>query len=87
MKERVDMSTFWLAKVKNGGLDQQKASFGSIIGPFSVAYIYRCSLGIIRVWLWRENTLLRVSPLFFLSHHRVFDFVPFYFGFGLILKI
>ena len=34
-----------------------------------------------RVQFWTENTLLRVSPLFFLSHSRVFDFVSFYFGF------
>ena len=34
----------------------------------------------------RENTLLRVSPLFFLNHFRVCDFIHFYFGFGVILK-
>ena len=41
-----------------------------------------CILDLMRVWFWKENTLLRLSPLFFLIHSRVFDFVPFYFGFG-----
>ena len=45
-----------------------------------------CSLDVIRVQILRENTLLRVSPPFFLNHFRVCDFVHFYFGFGVILK-
>ena len=36
-----------------------------------------CILDLMRVRFWKKNTLLRVSPLFFLSHSRVFDFVPF----------
>ena len=34
----------------------------------------------------RENTFLKVSRHFFLSHSRVFDFVPFYFGFGVDIE-
>ena len=48
--------------------------------------INTCSLDTSRVLILRENTLLRVSHLFFLNHFRVFDFVHFYFGFGVILK-
>ena len=50
--------------------------------PFFHLCINICILDLRRVRFWKENTLLRVSPLFFLSHSRVFDFVPFYFGFG-----
>ena len=45
-----------------------------------------CILDLFRVGFLRENTLLRVSHLFFLNHFRVCDFVHFYFGFGVILK-
>ena len=44
--------------------------------------INTCSLEMIRVPTLRENTLLRVSPLLFLNHFRVFDFIGFYFVFG-----
>ena len=36
-----------------------------------------CSLHLSRVRIWNENNLLRVSPLFFLNHLRVCDFVYF----------
>ena len=36
----------------------------------------------IRVSTLRENTLLSVSPLLFLNHFRVFDFLQFDFVFG-----
>ena len=45
-----------------------------------------CILDISRVRFFKENTLLRVSPLFFLSYSRVFYFVPFYFGFGVDIE-
>ena len=49
-------------------------------------HINSSSLDLFRVRILRENTLLRVSPLFFLNHFRGCDFVHFYFGFGVILK-
>ena len=75
-KERAEMNTLWFAKAKDSGLDQQTMIFEPIIGPF------RYFVDISRVWVLRENTLCRVYLLFFFNHSMVFDFVPFYFGFG-----
>ena len=44
--------------------------------------INMCILDFFRVRFFRENTLLRVSPPFFLNHFRVCDFSYFKFGFG-----
>ena len=53
--------------------------------PFTYKYMYyRLVEGSV---FGKENTLLRVSPLFFLSHSTVFDFVPFYFGFGADIEV
>ena len=44
-------------------------------------HINSSSLDLFRVQILRENTLLRVSSLFFLNHFRVCDFVHLYLGF------
>ena len=44
--------------------------------PFSINI---CILDFMRVRFWKENILLRVSPIFSLIHSRVFDFIHFYF--------
>ena len=59
--------------------------FEPIISQFPLP-INRYFADISRVRFFRENTLLRVSPLFFLNRFRFCDFVHFSFEFDVILK-
>ena len=57
-------------------MDQQTSSFEPIIGLFPL-HINSSLLDLFRAGFLKENTLLTVSPLFFLNHFRVCDFVYF----------
>ena len=60
-------ATVGFTTVKVDRPEQQTSIIKPTIGLFSNAYI--------RVPTLRKNTLLRVSPLLFLNHFRVFDFL------------
>ena len=88
MKEGHNRRQLGVAKAKKPFLQRRTTGWTStqrFLSP-SVAYFPRlvniCILDLFRVRFLRENTLHRVSPIFFLNHFKFLDFLECHLVFG-----